>query len=51
MAPTFYEELRAMGNELRMDIFRPAAQLAGMQQEREWMARSGHDRRAERRSA
>ncbi|WP_228895430.1 ATPase, T2SS/T4P/T4SS family [Pseudoduganella aquatica] len=51
MAPTFYEELRAMGNELRMDIFRPAAQLAGTQQEREWMARSGHDRRAERRSA
>ncbi len=46
MVPNFYEDLRAVGNELDMDIFK-IVQPAGYQQEerRNWCTRSSSDRR------
>ncbi len=53
MVPSFYEELRALGNEVRLEIFKPAGrEFGGADEERrEWRVRSGTDRRSERRSA
>ncbi|TYQ19605.1 UNVERIFIED_ORG: pilus assembly protein CpaF [Zoogloea ramigera] len=47
MVPGFYEELRAVGNELDMDMFKPTLP-PGMEREerRDWRNRSNVDRRA-----
>jgi pilus assembly protein CpaF len=47
MVPNFYEELRAAGTELDMDIFKLAAPPGYAQEERRnWRTRSSSDRRA-----
>jgi pilus assembly protein CpaF len=47
MVPSFYEELRAVGNQLDMDIFKPTLPPGYEQPERrDWRTRSSIDRRA-----
>jgi len=46
MVPGFYEELRAVGGQLDMDIFKPTLPPGHEQAERrDWRTRSGSDRR------
>ena len=47
MVPNFYEELRAVGGDLDMNIFKPTAAAGhGQVERRDWSTRSSVDRRA-----
>jgi len=47
MVPSFYEELRAIGTDLDMDLFKPRLPPGHEQVERrDWRTRSNTDRRA-----